>query len=476
MKNLGTKLTLLLAVLALGAFAAGCSDDDNNPTGPNLDLGTGAMLRVVHASPDAPAVDIYVEGIATPVVQDLAYLQTTPYLDLAPGTYNIQLRAAGADAASTPAFETGDLTIPADATITAVAVGLLGSSDAGDRFRVVPYVENFTDPGSGQAAVRIVHASPDAPTVALDVGNDGTPEVTGFARFADTGDAGVALPAGTALNVGIWAGSPLARVTAFTTPELAAGDYFLIATGLLAQRPDAPDGFGLLAVGPTGTIGLIRQDPVVYVLHASPDAPAVNVLVGGTGTALVDDLSFGELSPPVQVPPASYTLDVRVAADDALAATVTTPALAAGNRYLAVASGFVGGDTPGFTLLAYQDAFAGTGDPRLRVVHASPDAPAVDVGTWDGTTFAALAPFSGLAFGDASTADGTPIGASSLTVGVAAAGTATPVATFDLTLSGDLTAFAVASGSLTSKGAAFRLQVVDTAVWPWLTAAVLPNN
>jgi len=475
MKNLGTKLTLLLAVLALGAFAAGCSDDDN-PTDPGTDLGTGAMLRVVHAAPDAPAVDIYVEGIATPVVKDLGYLKTTPYLDLAPGTYNFQLRAAGAAATSTPAYETGDLAIPADATITAVALGLLGSADAADRFRVVPYVEDFADPGSNQAAVRIVHGSPDAPSVALDVGNDGSPEVTGFARFADTGAAGVALPAGTPLNVGIWAGSPLARVTAFTTPALAAGDYFLIATGLLAERPDAADGFGLLAVGPNGTVGLIRQDPVVYVLHASPDAPPVNVLVGGTGTALVDNLSFGELSPPVQVPPAAYALDVRVAADGALAATVNTPELMAGNRYLAVASGFVGGDTPGFTLLAYQDGFADQGNPRLRVVHASPDAPAVDVGTWDGMEFTALAPFSGLSFGDASAADGTTIAASALTVGVAATGTTTPVATFDLTLPSDLTAFAVASGSVTAKGAAFRLQVVDTAAWPWQVSEVLPNN
>ena len=39
-------------------------------------------------------------------------------------------------------------------------------------------------------------------------------------------------------------------------------------------------------------------------MHASPDAPAVDVFVGGTDTELVDDLSFSELSPPVQVPPA----------------------------------------------------------------------------------------------------------------------------------------------------------------------------
>ncbi|MFO7610730.1 MAG: DUF4397 domain-containing protein [Candidatus Krumholzibacteriia bacterium] len=475
MKSPTSKLLLMLALLALGAVAAGCSDDDD-PTKPTADLGEGAMLRVVHASPDAPAVDIYAEGIASPLVTDVSYLETTPYLELVPGTYNIQLRAAGAPASSAPAFETGDLTIPADVTITAVALGLLASSDEADRFRVVPFVEDFTLPGGGQAAVRIVHGSPDAPAVAVDLGNDGSPEVTDFARFGETGAAGVALPAGTALNVGIWAGSPLSRVTAFTTPALAGETYFLIATGLLGAKPNATDGFGLLAVGPNGTVGLIRQDPVVYVLHGSPDAPAVDVNVGGSDTALVDALSFGELSPPVQVPPAAYTLDVRVSAGGQLAATVTTPELMAGERYLAVASGFAGGSTPGLALLPYRDEFGVPGPALVRVVHASPDAPAVDVGVWDGTTFTALDPFRNLAFGDASAGTGTPIALSSVTVGVAAKDTSTPVATFDLALSSDLSAFAVAMGSLAGTGEPLRLSVVVTSTWPWQVAEVLPNE
>ena len=90
-------LMMLLAMGALLAVLAGCSDDDTNPiTGPGM--GQGAMLRAVHASPDAPAVDIYVEGVADPVAVALGYTQTTPYLDLAAGTYNIQLRAHGAGA------------------------------------------------------------------------------------------------------------------------------------------------------------------------------------------------------------------------------------------------------------------------------------------------------------------------------------------------------------------------------------------
>ncbi|MCB1182256.1 DUF4397 domain-containing protein [bacterium] len=474
--NVTTKSLTMLLLLALGAFAlTGCSDDDENPMTP--DMGSGAMLRVVHASPDAPAVDIYAEGVSAPLLTDVSYTETSAWLDLAAGTYNIQLRAAGADPASAPAYETGDLTVPAGATITALAVGLLGSTDADARFRVIPLVEDWQDPGSGNAAVRLVHGSADAPAVAIDVGNDGTPEISGFARFADSGADGVPLPAGAALDVGIWAGSPLSRVTAFRTPALPEANIILVATGLVGERPRDADGFGLLAVGPAGTIGLIRQNPSVFVLHGSPDAPAVDVFVSGTDVELIDALAFGELSAPVQVAPGSYALDVKVAAGGATAATITTPELMAGERYLVVASGFVGGSQPGFTVLPLAEQFADDMDARVRVVHASPDAPAVDVGVVTADkAFTPLAPFSDLAFGAASEATGLSVGPAALTLGVAATGTIDPVATFDVTLSAGQQAFAVAAGSLTGTGEGFRLMLVDTTGFPWVTASVLPNG
>ena len=475
MKNLRKNLMALLAMAALTIAVTGCSDDDENPTTINTDMGNGAMLRVVHASPNAPAVDVYAEGVAAPLLTNVAYMATTEYLDLDPGTYNIQLRAAGSSPSSAIAYETGDLVIPENGVITAAAVGLLGSSDPDDMFRVIPMIEDWNDPGAGMAAVRILHASADAPAVSIDVGNDGTPEVPDFARFADTGAAGVPLPAGQSLAVGIWAGSPLGRVTAFQTPALPEANIILIATGLLGELPRDEMGFGLLAVGPEGTVGMIKQNPTVFVLHASPDAPAVDVFVGGSATELVDNLSFSNLSPAVQVPPAAYSLDIKVAANGALAATVDTPELMAGERYLAIASGFVGGGTPGFTLLPYAEKFEESASPLVRVVHASPDAPTVDVGLWDGKSFTPVSDYSGLAFGDASSDMGLPINAMNLTVGVAVAGTTTPAATFDLSLMGGQKAFAIAAGSLGGTGESFRLVLVDATSFPWQTAQVMPN-
>ncbi|MBN2170638.1 MAG: DUF4397 domain-containing protein, partial [Candidatus Krumholzibacteriota bacterium] len=162
------KTSWLLVALPLMLVAAGCTDDDSTT---NVTPGM-AMLRAVHASPDAPAVDVWAEGGAEPLITSLAYGDASAYAEVAPGTYNIQLRAAGSSASDPVAYETGDIMIDEDAVITAVAAGLLASSDPADRFRILPLAENFVDPGAGNAAVRIVHAGADAPTVALDVGDD----------------------------------------------------------------------------------------------------------------------------------------------------------------------------------------------------------------------------------------------------------------------------------------------------------------
>lgn len=466
---------MLLSLLALASLGLpGCSDDDDsNPMQPTP--ADQAQLRVVHASSDAPGVDLYVNGGDQPVVVNLTYGGASGYLSVDAGDYTVQIRAHGADPSSPATFEAA-LSLAAGDRVTALAAGLLNSTDPADRFRVLPLVENFQDPGAGNTAVRIVHASADAPSVAVDVANDGAPEVTGFARFADTGAAGVALPAGTALPIGIWAGDPLARAAVFTTPELPAGaNLFVIATGLLSGDPQG-DGFSLLAIGPDGPVGFIRQDAkaMVYALHGSPNAPAVDI--DAMGAEVISNLAFGELSDGLAVWPGAYELAFRATDSMDVAASATTPYLSPGMSYLAIASGFLGGD-PGFQLIPVADQFDGAAAAALvRVVHASPDAPAVDVGPADDQDkVTAIADFSGLAFGDASAGAGTSLPLGALTVGVAAAGSEDAVATFDITTTAGLRAFAVACGSLGGTGEAFRLVLVITDGMTWSAAEVLPN-
>ena len=478
-------------VIATGLLAQGdiTADDafkllvvDENSTSAFIqqndpDAGT-AMLRAVHASPDAPAVDVYAEGIAVPIISALAYGDASLYFPVPAGTYNIQLRASPSTEADPVAFETGPLTLEADQKITAVASGFLTSMDEADKFRILPLVEDFGTPQS--ALVRIVHAGPDAPSVDIDVGDDGSVDYSDLARFADTGAAGIALPSGEALQVGIRvAGGD--RVTAFTTPALPDGEeIFVIATGTLAQPARADDGFSLLAVASTGSLGFIKQNPVVYALHGSPDAPAVDIYAGDA--LLVENLAFGELSGTVQVPPGTYTLDFYVTGTGTGSPTASfdTPDLMGGSAYLAVAAGELAPENTeeAFTLLAFEELFDPTEMARVRAIHASGDAPAVDIGTVNaGTGEIETVLFQNLAWSESSDDIGLEVPVGDLTIGVAATGSTTPVATFDITTAAGLQTFAVAAGALAPDGVeeAFRLLLVVVSANPWIGAEVLPN-
>jgi hypothetical protein len=84
-----------------------------------------AKVRVIHASPDAPNVDVAVQGGAV-VVANLAYPNATvSSLELDAGTYPLEIRAAGSAAAvfkfSTPA-------LAANQNYTVFAVGRLGTA------------------------------------------------------------------------------------------------------------------------------------------------------------------------------------------------------------------------------------------------------------------------------------------------------------------------------------------------------------
>jgi Domain of unknown function (DUF4397) len=458
-------LVRLITVLGLvGAMACGGDDE-----------GGAAQLRVIHASPDAPAVDIYARGVTTPLFQNVSYGQATAATEVEAGDYTIDIRAAGAAATSEPVYSVGPLTLAADSKVAAVATGLLASTDAADRFRVVALVDGFSPVASGKARLRILHAGADAPAVGIDLGDDGEVELTSLSRFADTGAAGIEVPADTALQVGIRAGGD--RVTAFTTPALTSGStYTIVATGLLAKLPREADGFVLVAVPSTGAAASIKQNPVVYALHGSPDAPAVDVFAGTT--ELVDDIAFGELSAAIQVPPGTYTLDFFAHAEGstrpagAAAASTPTPALASGGRYLAIANGFLSPaeDEPAFTLVAVADDFALTAPPKVRVVHASPDAPAVDVGTSEAGVLTPIPALAGLSWKSASGDVGTDVPVGNLTIGVAGAGSTASLAQFSVVTANGARVFAIALGAYTARpdiDEPFGLYLIDTAVSPW---------
>ncbi len=485
----------LLALSAVGCLAASSDsvavDTQNGEQAAELRTSRFAQVRVVHASPDAPRVDVYAEGVVEPLIKALGFAEASPYLRLPAGSYTLQLRAAPSTSNDPVAYSTGPLTIDRGSKITAVASGLLGSSGTEDAFRVLPLAESFGG-GPSNARVRIVHASADAPTVGIDLGNDNpvAPEVAALDRFADTGAAGVEVPSGTSLQIGITAGG--SRVTAFTTPALPPqANLFVIATGLLAKLPRENEGFALLAVGPDGVIGVIRQNPKIYALHGVQALGPVDIFAGDA--ELASDLAPDELSAGIQVPPGAYALDFYAAtpgparpATTALA-TLGTGQLDAGQKYLAVASGIA---APGYrsavTLSAYAEGFdlgaRAQTQSLIRAVHTASDVGPVNVGTATRSRLDNKL-VRGLRYLDSTDALGLGVAPGDYQIGIERPDDIIPVylGTWDFMLPAAGRSFVVVTGTLQApRGSRFpRPFIVDTTKAEWTLSTpvrVMPSS
>jgi Domain of unknown function (DUF4397) len=141
------KLKLLTLLLAATALTAACDDDDN--TGPEGE----ARVRVVHASPDAPNVDVLLDE--NEVLSDVAYLEASDYLEASAGGHNVKVNAAGT---ATTVIDT-NVTLADGADYTVIAAGL-----AAEITPIVLLDDNST-PEAGNARVRAIHGAPGAPAV-----------------------------------------------------------------------------------------------------------------------------------------------------------------------------------------------------------------------------------------------------------------------------------------------------------------------
>jgi len=136
--------------------------------------GHQARVRAVHASPDAPAVDILVnDGVA---FSNAPFKGITDYAALDIGSYNIKVVPTGA---TEPVVIEADLELEAK-DYTIVAVGTL------DSIEPLVLVDNNSAPAEGKSHVRFVHASPDAPAVDIAV-KDG-PVLFANIAFKEVGD------------------------------------------------------------------------------------------------------------------------------------------------------------------------------------------------------------------------------------------------------------------------------------------------
>lgn len=356
-----------LMALGLSVALAACSLDDE-PARPQT-----AELSVIHASSDAPAVDVDLNG--SPFGRNLDFKQAVPNQPVGAGSVELAVRGI----------------LPGNARPTVIGPARV-TLDPGKRYAVlavnrVAAIEPLIitrDPSAvpaGSLRLQVVHAAPAAPRVSVYV-------------TAPNANLVASAPAGTFSfkesfgPVNVPAGEYQIRVTPAGTPGTVvfdSGPLRLDAGGdlLIAAVPNTATGTSpitLLATTSTGaTLEILdRAAPArLRVVHASPDAPAVDIVVNnGFANPLVRALPFPQATPFVSVPGGTYNVKVTPAGNPGLIAIDANPTFAAGVEYSVFAVGRLAAIEP---LVLRDDRRRVATQAKVRILHASPTAGAVDI-------------------------------------------------------------------------------------------------
>lgn len=158
----------IVAVALSGLTITGCSNTDT----PTMDKGS---VRVIHVSPNARAVDFYVDDLKK-YVPALGFAQASSYVDAAVGERKIRINLAGTDSALLRAT----VEVSKDKHYSVFA------GNFAEDLTPYVYVDDMRVPGVGYATVRMIHLVPGAPLVdiyvdgALAVPHLGFTEATNF--------------------------------------------------------------------------------------------------------------------------------------------------------------------------------------------------------------------------------------------------------------------------------------------------------
>jgi len=183
---------VLAGVLMAGGMVVGAQDTtqaDSNETNETIDRQNTTYLRIIHASPGAPAVDVQLDNET--VASDVAFGNITDYQEVRGGTHNVTITAAGDE--ETVIFD-GVVDLDARSANTLAATGEVDGNESS--FLPVLFRDDALQPQGNTAALSVIHLSPDAPTVDVTArltepaapGQDGAPGDAGPPTDAGPGD------------------------------------------------------------------------------------------------------------------------------------------------------------------------------------------------------------------------------------------------------------------------------------------------
>lgn len=377
---IGTNTLRTIKLLSLSAMVStlmACSDDDNplpepvEPPAAPAPPPADSFIRVTHASPDAPAVNILANGEVLAGLEGVDYQVASGWITVPEATYAVQVDGILPGGETTPVI-TADLPLAGDMTYDVIAVNTVSD--------IAPLViENtFAAVGDGNVRVQVVHGAPNAPEVDIYVtapGDDlAAAQPLATAAFLDfTGQ--VEVPAGDYQIRITPAGADTVVFDSGTLPLAAGADLLVIATQNVGAG-DSP--VELLVADGTESFTITDADAGSWlrVVHSVADAPAVDVIANNALT-LVDAAPFLGATAYLPVGADDYLIDIAADADNSLVviddAAVT---LENGAVYTAIANGTL--ETIALDLVTDTPRPLATA-AQVRIFHSSPTAQDVDI-------------------------------------------------------------------------------------------------
>lgn len=327
-----------------------------------------AMVRVFHASSDAPSVNLWVNDAE--VASDLDYQQSTGYLSLDEGTYNVAVEG-NIPGGNAVVIGPVDLMLAGNTDYDVIAVNSVGN--------IEPLV--LSDTGSlsdtAKVRVRVAHLAAAAPAVKVFVTAPGADlaSSTALGTFAFKETLGA---------VEVAAGDYQIRVTLEDntvvfdsgTVALAAGKDLLVGAVPNVGAGASPIQLAVLDGADVAVLSDVAAGANLRVVHASADAPAVDVLANNGMTPAIGNLAFPMFTDYLNLPAATYNFKVVPTGTFTPAVIDADVPLANGAEYTLLAVGALSSIEP---LLLMDNNRPVATEAKVRLVHASTLAGAVDI-------------------------------------------------------------------------------------------------
>lgn len=384
----------LVAVSAMLLVACDGSSNKSQPEPEVPPPPAAAQLQVVHASADAPSVNVLVNGAVPEGLAGVPFAAASPYLELPPGTISASVNALLPDGSEVEVLSAPELALESDVAYTVVAAGstagLLAGGEAGNPLQLFLLTRSVASAIAG-ARVQVLHGAPSAPEVDVYVTAPGAP-LAGAATFAfsEVLDLGVVPAAEYQIRV-----TPTGTDTVvFDSGPVALPDNADLSIVAVDNTGPGASPIALLAVFADGTVVELRDGGAAATagltgVHNAADAPAVCVVADDATTADVERVvlfegvpfrGFGYLG---LVPPGSYQVGLEVfdGGTGCAGTSVVTFADAVDFAAGAEATGIVVGTlAQQLELLALPDDLRPIAtEARVRIVHGSSATPAVDI-------------------------------------------------------------------------------------------------